>query len=256
MTEPTHRGDAYLDRGAHPRRAASSTSASSRSARPLARSSTTGASGRLMLAVNDIDRGYFTDQRWVDAVPTMFEHTVLRDTACNVAYWNLHQRTLERTTDGVYTVDGNPLRFFHYSGHDPHRPFQLSKHVVDPDPSGRRPETFLATAPARAQRPHSGDRPRVRPAALWPGAHRRRATSRPDDPARLLGRGAGRTEPKGASHHLPVSAPTAVAGCANGWSIPPVPAVRSRGTSPASGRAEPTCGPPTPSRRGPMPDRS
>ena len=165
MTEPTHRGDAYLPEELIFQSGQFNLGfiAVSTAARPFL---DYWSERTLMLAVNDIARGYFTDQRWVDAVPTMFEHTVLRDTACNVAYWNLHQRTLERSPDGVYTVDGNPLRFFHYSGHDPHRPFQLSKHVVDPaqvavdrKPALRRllrerSERMLAIDPAFGQRPY------------------------------------------------------------------------------------------------------
>ncbi len=30
-------------------------------------------------AIRDVGAGYFTDQRWVDAVPTLFDHTVVRD---------------------------------------------------------------------------------------------------------------------------------------------------------------------------------
>ena len=45
-------------------------------------------------ALRKVEAGYFTDQRWVDAVPVFFEHEVVRDLGCNVAYWNLHERTL------------------------------------------------------------------------------------------------------------------------------------------------------------------
>ena len=77
--------------------------------------------------------GYFVDQRWVDAVPVFFEHAVCRDTACNLAYWNLHERKLEDDPSGGWTVDGAPLRFFHYSGHDPSTPTRLSRHVEPPE---------------------------------------------------------------------------------------------------------------------------
>jgi glycosyltransferase involved in cell wall biosynthesis len=90
----------------------------------------------------DHARGYFTDQRWLDAVPVLFEHVVVRDTTCNVAYWNLHERslTLEVTANGDgdgdgdehWMIDGRPLRFFHFSGHDARTPYHLSKHVVRP----------------------------------------------------------------------------------------------------------------------------
>jgi glycosyltransferase involved in cell wall biosynthesis len=72
--------------------------------------------------------GLFVDQRWIDLAPSMWPGiSVLRDPAYNVAYWNLPQRRLEIDGDG-YLVDGEPLRFFHFSGYDPRRPDQLSKY--------------------------------------------------------------------------------------------------------------------------------
>jgi hypothetical protein len=52
---------------------------------------------------------------------------VLRTPTLNLAYWNLEGRTLARGREG-WTVDGEPLAFFHYSGFDPARPDLLSKH--------------------------------------------------------------------------------------------------------------------------------
>jgi glycosyltransferase involved in cell wall biosynthesis len=80
----------------------------------------------------DHANGYFTDQRWVDAVPALFEHAVVRDTACNVAVWNLHERELAVDDDGCWTVDDRPLRFFHFSGHDARDPYRLSRHAARP----------------------------------------------------------------------------------------------------------------------------
>ena len=45
-----------------------------------------------------MSRNMFTDQRWVDFVPSLFDHLILKDPGCNVAYWNLHGREL--TLDG------------------------------------------------------------------------------------------------------------------------------------------------------------
>jgi SAM-dependent methyltransferase/glycosyltransferase involved in cell wall biosynthesis len=72
--------------------------------------------------------GVFVDQRWFDLVNSVVSgFHVVRDPGVNVAYWNLHERVVERIGDG-YTVNGQPLRFFHFSGFDPARPFALSKH--------------------------------------------------------------------------------------------------------------------------------
>ncbi len=77
----------------------------------------------------DFAKGYFTDQKWVDAVPSLFDHEVIRDPGCNVAYWNLHQRVLTETDGSAVTVDGEPLKFFHYSGHSASDPLTLSKYA-------------------------------------------------------------------------------------------------------------------------------
>jgi glycosyltransferase involved in cell wall biosynthesis/SAM-dependent methyltransferase len=89
-------------------------------------------------------RGEFVDQRWIDFVPSLFEHTVLRDPGCNVAHWNLETRRFKRI-DGEYVVDGQPLRFFHYSGFDPEQPFLLSKFL------GPKPRILLSENPDLAR---------------------------------------------------------------------------------------------------------
>ena len=75
--------------------------------------------------VIDYRRGLFVDQRWIDFVPAYFEHLVVRDAGCNVAYWNLHERTLEER-GGAVRVNGEPLKFFHFSGFHPDRPELLT----------------------------------------------------------------------------------------------------------------------------------
>jgi len=73
-------------------------------------------------------RGLFVDQRWVDLVPGCFEGVhILRDPGYNVAYWNLHERTV-RTQDGQPRVNGGPLHFFHFSGYNPLDPGSVSKY--------------------------------------------------------------------------------------------------------------------------------
>lgn len=72
----------------------------------------------------------FADQRWIDSVPNIFSQTkVLRDPGCDVAYWNLHARTLRRDGEDI-TVDGQTLRFFHFSGFLPDYPHWLSQHAT------------------------------------------------------------------------------------------------------------------------------
>jgi hypothetical protein len=83
--------------------------------------------------VNDQSSGLFVDQKFMDLVPALTDHSVvLRDTTLNVAYWNLAQRSLEQGPQG-WTVDGRPLGFFHFSGFDPSRPRELSHRSNVPD---------------------------------------------------------------------------------------------------------------------------
>jgi glycosyltransferase involved in cell wall biosynthesis len=79
--------------------------------------------------INDVRNNYFVDQRWFDLVPGMFPNTALvRDPGMNVAYWNLHERHLRVDDDGQRWIGDAPLRFFHFSGFDPSRPDEVSRH--------------------------------------------------------------------------------------------------------------------------------
>jgi hypothetical protein len=62
--------------------------------------------------------GMHADQKWLDFVPSYFEHHVLRDRGINVAQWNVHERRVEYE-GGAFTAGGAPLRTFHFSGFDP-----------------------------------------------------------------------------------------------------------------------------------------
>lgn len=89
----------------------------------------------------EIELNRFTDQRWMDQAPCFADVGVLRDPAVNVAYWNLHERTLGELPDGAVTVDGSPLVLFHFSGYDPGNPSHLSKYIR------RRPRVHLSDSP-------------------------------------------------------------------------------------------------------------
>ena len=96
--------------------------------------------------VNNVQEGLFVDQRWIDLVPSYFDHILLKDPGYNVAYWNLPGRTVEENGDGSYLVDGKyPLRFFHFSGFSPNAPHLLTKH------QGPEPRILLSDRPAVAK---------------------------------------------------------------------------------------------------------
>lgn len=58
------------------------------------------------------------EQKWLDFVPSLFDHAICRDHGVDVAYWNLHERPLG-LRDGVWYAGPDPLRCFHYSGIEP-----------------------------------------------------------------------------------------------------------------------------------------
>jgi len=51
-----------------------------------------------------------------DAVPALFDHIVLRDRGCNVAYWNLSRTRTRLGCKRRVDSQWDALRFFHYSG--------------------------------------------------------------------------------------------------------------------------------------------
>lgn len=62
------------------------------------------------------ERGLFTDQRWCDPVPTLFDGVaILRDPGFNIASWNVGQRHVAIGHDGVIRVNGQVLRFWHFT---------------------------------------------------------------------------------------------------------------------------------------------
>lgn len=70
----------------------------------------------LEFCYDDMDNGIFVDQRWCDHVPALFENVkVVRDPGCNVASWNLSRREVAIGKDGRITVNGQPLRFWHFT---------------------------------------------------------------------------------------------------------------------------------------------
>lgn len=65
---------------------------------------------------DDIPAGLFTDQRWCDLAPALFDGVhVLRNTGYNVASWNLSQRPLTITHGGEIYAGSDLLRFFHFT---------------------------------------------------------------------------------------------------------------------------------------------
>jgi hypothetical protein len=61
---------------------------------------------------SELETGLFVDQKWVNLIHSFFDGIkILKHPGCNVAYWNLHERTCQ---NGM--INGSSLVFYHFSG--------------------------------------------------------------------------------------------------------------------------------------------
>ena len=92
---------------------------------------------RLMnFCYDDIPNGMFTDQKWGDIAPGLFDFIkIIHDPEYNVATWNLSHRQVTGSEEEGWFVNGRPLRFFHFTGFDSgaHR-IMLGLHAKPGDP--------------------------------------------------------------------------------------------------------------------------
>ncbi len=66
-----------------------------------------------------LDLGIFTDQKWIDHVPSFFDGVnILKNPRFNVATWNLTTRNLHGTSIDDLKVFDAPLGFYHFTGFD------------------------------------------------------------------------------------------------------------------------------------------
>jgi lipopolysaccharide biosynthesis glycosyltransferase len=73
--------------------------------------------------------GLFTDQIWVNFAPLFFEKVrIERDFGYNMAYWNLHERTLTNYNGQYFVNHTIPLKFFHFSGYQLGNPASISRY--------------------------------------------------------------------------------------------------------------------------------
>ena len=86
----------------------------------------------LAYCYDDIPNGLFVDQRWCDHAPALFDKVkVVRDPGCNVASWNLSRRSVAIGKDGRITVNGSPLRFWHFTKLGPLGDVMTKKYARD-----------------------------------------------------------------------------------------------------------------------------
>ena len=110
-------------------------------------------------AVVDPANAVFTDQRWSDWVPSLFDARSRRPRPERRVLE--HSRAPAHTCGGRHLAGGRPpLKFFHFSGYDVEQPWRLSKHAGD------NPRCQLGDPPLVAELCHAYR------AALNPGARR------------------------------------------------------------------------------------
>lgn len=68
---------------------------------------------------DEVENGFFTDQRWGNLIPAMFEDVCIwRNPGANVCSWNVTNRKVTRDESGKLFSNGQPLLFYHFSGFD------------------------------------------------------------------------------------------------------------------------------------------
>lgn len=68
---------------------------------------------------DDIPNGLFTDQKWGDLAPALFDFIkIIHEPEYNVATWNLATREVTGNEKTGWFVNGKPLRFYHFTGFD------------------------------------------------------------------------------------------------------------------------------------------
>lgn len=92
-------------------------------------------------------QGLGVDQKWMDLAPSFFDGIhVIKHPGVNVAFWNLHERTIARRPDGAWTVNGDhPLIFVHFSSYNEHDAAAVAGKQTRYD-TGTRPDFSLARA--------------------------------------------------------------------------------------------------------------
>lgn len=72
--------------------------------------------------------GLSVDQKWVSLAPCFFSGIkILFDKGYNMAFWNIHERTLSKIENEFIVNNTTKLKFFHFSSFDINNPYKISK---------------------------------------------------------------------------------------------------------------------------------
>lgn len=69
-----------------------------------------------LFCYDDIQRGIFTDQKWMDLAPCFFDVEIFKHRGYDFAPWSLLDCGMTKE-NGEYFIKGDPLRFIHFSGY-------------------------------------------------------------------------------------------------------------------------------------------
>lgn len=69
-----------------------------------------------LFCYDDIQRGIFTDQKWMDLAPCFFDVEIFKHHGYDFAPWSLLDCGMTKE-NGEYFIQGDPLRFIHFSGY-------------------------------------------------------------------------------------------------------------------------------------------
>ena len=68
-----------------------------------------------LFCYDDIQRGIFTDQKWIDLAPCFFDTYIFKHRGYDFAPWSLYECGMT-CENGKYFIQGDSLRFIHFSG--------------------------------------------------------------------------------------------------------------------------------------------
>ncbi|GAA4012834.1 hypothetical protein [Actimicrobium antarcticum] len=108
--------------------------------------------------------GLSTDQKWVSIAPCFFPDLYVSfNLGYNVAFWNVQERTLTKTANGKYLVNGEfPLIFFHFSSFDENNPERLTRRPLAEEHRNRQDLHELSFAYSTDLQSHSSAAPQIK----------------------------------------------------------------------------------------------
>ncbi|MES2584157.1 MAG: tetratricopeptide repeat protein [Pseudomonadota bacterium] len=111
-------------------------------------------------AYDSREQGVFTDQKWLDLVPSFFRNVhVSREPGLNVGHWRVcSEHDFAEDAEGRLTFLGEPVTLMHMSGFKPNRPDLLAQHIRPPviqgSALGRFLQHYAREALGNKQTPH------------------------------------------------------------------------------------------------------